>query len=238
MRNQALTGYLLHHKPYQEKRALCYIFSKEFGVIHGISRKGIPLFECLQLFATGKKSLKTFSQVQVASTNTPIRGSQQYAALYLNEVLHRLLPVEDPMPELWVQYDASITLLREPLNSDELRLCLRAFEHSLFTALGYEILLTHDSESQVIKAGRVYRYVADSGFEVVSKASEPSSKTNQILAHSAIFSGDEILQMQQSGITMDSIALWSRLYRYLIDHLLDHKPLHSRLLWQQQHRYQ
>lgn len=36
MRNEALIGYLLHQRPYQEKRALYYLFSQQHGVIHGI----------------------------------------------------------------------------------------------------------------------------------------------------------------------------------------------------------
>ena len=122
MRNEALIGYLLHQRPYQEKRALYYLFSQQHGVIHGIGKKGAPLFMPLQLFATGKRDLKTFSQINISPfslvaqsisqesdsviNNAEIRhqesitGQHQYAALYLNEILWRLLPTEDPMPIL------------------------------------------------------------------------------------------------------------------------------------------
>ena len=65
MRNEALVGYLLHQRPYQEKRALYYLFSQQHGVIHGVGKKGAPLFMPLQLFATGKRDLKTFTQIQI-----------------------------------------------------------------------------------------------------------------------------------------------------------------------------
>lgn len=65
MRNEALVGYLLHQRPYQEKRALYYLFSQQHGVVHGIGKKGAPLFEPLQLFATGKRELKTFTQINI-----------------------------------------------------------------------------------------------------------------------------------------------------------------------------
>ena len=42
MRNEALVGYLLHQRPYQEKRALYYLFSQQHGVIHGVGKKGAP----------------------------------------------------------------------------------------------------------------------------------------------------------------------------------------------------
>lgn len=242
MRNQALTGYLLHQKPYQERRALCYLFSKEFGMIHGVSKKGVPLFERLQLFATGKRSLKNFSQIQLAIHQPPISGSQQYAALYLNEVLYRLLPVEDPMPELWRHYDATLTLLRQPVTTTELRLYLRAFERRLFAELGHEILLTLDNNGASIQKDCQYRFNPESGFELAIQ-SAPSIKdglstNNEGMALLSIFNGDDILQMDEIGLTTTTVMLWSRLYRLLIDHLLDYKPLQSRLLWQQQQRYQ
>ena len=134
MRNEALIGYLLHQRPYQEKRALYYLFSQQHGVIHGIGKKGAPLFMPLQLFATGKRDLKTFSQINIAPLSSiqgsvtqdslapedsqadlaealhheSISGQHQYAALYLNEILWRLLPTEDPMPVLWQHYQNSL----------------------------------------------------------------------------------------------------------------------------------
>ena len=39
MRNQLLTGYILHQKPYGESRSLVYLFSEEWGVVHGIGKK-------------------------------------------------------------------------------------------------------------------------------------------------------------------------------------------------------
>ena len=142
MRNEALIGYLLHQRSYQEKRALYYLFSQQHGVILGIGKKCAPLFMPLQLFATGKRDLKTFSQINIASfssvhtqavqddnaANVDIRhqesitGQHQYAALYLNEILWRLLPTEDPMPILWQHYQNSLDALTKPLTADELRL--------------------------------------------------------------------------------------------------------------------
>ncbi|WP_353891951.1 recombination protein O N-terminal domain-containing protein [Faucicola atlantae] len=39
MRQQPLTGYVLHQKPYQENRGLLTLFSAEFGIVHGIGKK-------------------------------------------------------------------------------------------------------------------------------------------------------------------------------------------------------
>ncbi len=266
MRNEALIGYLLHQRPYQEKRALYYLFSQQHGVIHGIGKIGAPLFEPLQLFATGKRDLKTFSQINLlpiqehptkvdidtdvsvdirADTDTEplhyqqIKGQQQYAALYLNEILWRLLPTEDPMPVLWQHYQDSLWQLKQPLAAKELRLCLRQFEYHLFQQLGFALTLAHDHLLAPIESNMSYRFLPDVGFVLVVKADE-TIQTGRIAFSSLhnVFSGFELIEMMQSGITENTLNAWSRLHRHLIDHLLDYQPLQSRLLWQQQQRYQ
>lgn len=235
MRNEALSGYVLHYRAYQEKRALYYLFTEQHGVVHGIGKRGLPLFEPLQMFATGKRDLKTLTQVQITAVNAPIRGSQQYTGLYLNEILYRLLPVEDPLPALWAHYEASLNLLRQPLSDEALKLCLREFESSLFNALGYEILLSHDSEAQPIDATQRYSYRADIGFAPLV---ETDPKATNDFSQTSIFSGVDLLRMQEQGVGLETLSLWSQLNRELIAHLLDYQPLQSRLLWQQQQRYQ
>ena len=259
MRNEALIGYLLHQRPYQEKRALYYLFSQQHGVIHGIGKKGAPLFMPLQLFATGKRDLKTFSQINIAPLSSiqgsvtqdflapddsnanlaealhheSISGQHQYAGLYLNEILWRLLPTEDPMPVLWQHYQKSLQQLKQPLTADELRLCLRQFETDLFNELGFALTLKHDSLDQPIESDCAYRFLPDVGLVPIIHNDDNRNAIAQ-----TIFKGSEVLVMVEQGISAVTLNTWSRLHRQLIDHLLDYQPLQSRLLWQQQQRYQ
>jgi len=263
MRNEALVGYLLHQRPYQEKRALYYLFSQQHGVIHGVGKKGAPLFMLLQLFATGKRDLKTFSQINIASQDTTqanrvqkdsvqkdstpvvleavpyanISGQHQYAALYMNEILWRLLPTEDPMPVLWQHYQISLQQLKQPLSNNELRLCLRQFEQYLFTELGFTLTLTHDNVEDPIESDCIYRFLPDVGLLPVLVHNEEfehlASESGQ-----TVFKGSDIIEMARLGITEQTLNHWSKIHRHLIDHLLDYQPLQSRLLWQQQQRYQ
>lgn len=254
MRNEALIGYLLHQRPYQEKRALYYLFSQQHGVIHGVGKKGAPLFMPLQLFASGKRDLKTFTQINIAPLNAiqtliekkdenanlsealhheSVSGQHQYAALYLNEILWRLLPTEDPMPILWQHYQNSLQQLKQPLTADELRLCLRQFETYLFNELGFALTLKHDSLDQPIESNSVYRFLPDVGLVPIIHNDD-----NERAVAQTIFKGNDILMMVEQGLSAVTLNAWSRLHRQLIDHLLDYQPLQSRLLWQQQQRYQ
>jgi len=258
MRNEALVGYLLHQRPYQEKRALYYLFSQQHGVIHGIGKKGAPLFMPLQLFATGKRDLKTFSQINIASPHTTqtsmakddsiatvldalpygnITGQHQYAALYLNEILWRLLSTEYPMPVLWLHYQDSLRQLRQPLSANELRLCLRQFEQHLFNELGFTLMMTHDSIENIIEPDGSYHFLPDVGLMLVLQNDTQTERLENAVGQ-CFFKGTDVIEMAQLGITDTTLNNWSKVHRHLIDHLLDYQPLQSRILWQQQQRYQ
>jgi len=146
----------LHQRPYQEKRSIYYLFTKEHGILHGVGKKGIPQFAPLMLFATGKKSLKTLQQVNIVEVVPSLMGQQQYAALYVNEITLKLLPVEDSKPIVYAQYAHTITQLQQSLSPVELKLVLRGYEQVLFSELGFAIDLEQDSEQQLIEKDQSY----------------------------------------------------------------------------------
>lgn len=261
MRNEPLHAYSLHQRPYQDKRSIYYLFTKEHGVLHGIGKKGIPQFAPLMLFATGKKSLKTLQQVNIVEAVPSLMGQQQYAALYVNEITLKLLPVEDSMPMVYAQYAHTIAQLQQELNSVELKLVLRGYEQVLFSELGFAIDLEQDSEQQLIEKDQYYYFAADRGW-VKPSATEfqqqitSSNQSNQKLKTAALASpskfgernpsafmrqppikGETILAMQ-AGISVPTIDSWTNIHRQLIDYLFDYQPLQSRILWQQFYRYQ
>ncbi len=198
MRNQPLTGYLLHQKPYQEKRALYYFFSESHGLVHGVGKKGMLLFTPLTLFATGKRSLKTFSQVQplnvlsssdkrnesnpfshlnesqtivqpISQPLAPPKGQNLYAGFYLNEILWQLLASEDVVRPIWQAYQHCLHCLQYELSMTELKLLLRQFEYQLFNELGYAIDYGEDSQGQSISTESYYQFVVNEGFHRVDE---------------------------------------------------------------------
>ena len=261
MRNEPLHAYSLHQRPYQEKRSIYYLFTKEHGILHGVGKKGIPQFAPLMLFATGKKSLKTLQQVNIVEVVPSLMGQQQYAALYVNEITLKLLPVEDSMPIVYAQYAHTITQLQQSLSPVELKLVLRGYEQVLFSELGFAIDLEQDSEQQLIEKNQSYYFAPDRGWvkALVNESEQRSVSNDQAnrpsadvaLASSSNFGqrqpsafmrqspikGETILAMQV-GISELTIDSWTHIHRQLIDHLFDYQPLQSRILWQQFYRYQ
>ncbi len=192
----------MHQRPYQEKRCIYYLFTKEHGVVHGIAKKGIPQFAPLMLFATGKKSLKTLQQVNIVEAVPRLVGQQQYAALYINEITLKLLPVEDSMPLVFEQYGHTITQLQQSLSPKQLKLVLRHYEQALFSELGFAIDLEQDSEQDLITESQWYHFAPDRGWV---KQSVPTSQAKTI-ADSSLSSQNSLKDPQSSVTTSNASA--------------------------------
>lgn len=252
MRQQILNGYILHQRPYQEKRAIYRFFSYEYGLVDGVGARGMPLFSSLNLVATGQNSLKSFAQINLGFSlnfsHTPpfwlqlSTGKIQYALFYMNEILCRLLPLENQCIDLWSSYQSTVCCLRaldKDLDLEQqmqlMRLYLRRFESHLFAELGVEIDFCCDGAGQLINPDCRYQYLPETGFVLL----EGQSVTDN--AKQPIYLGKELIQMrsllQDSDFSTIHLDKFDRLYRVLIDYLLDYKPLNSRKLWQQSQQY-
>lgn len=270
MKDERLNGYVLHHRPYQEKRVIYRFFSYEFGVVQGIGARGLPLFAPIHILANGKHTLKTFSQSQLGfadefnqllqQANLPapqagfaiIAGRVQYALLYMNEILYKLLATENACPTLWQAYHHKVCQLiqlnaMQNLPIDELmqllRAYLREFERVLFAELGVSFEFTQDWSGAMIDGEQMYRFVPEMGF-----VSDRSPMIADIKAAGKVkisrtrYAGKTLMQMEQiqnaAEISFACLSEFGQLQKELLDYLLEYRPLHSRTLWQQSMRYQ
>nr|WP_241879051.1 DNA repair protein RecO C-terminal domain-containing protein [Psychrobacter sp. PraFG1]UNK05718.1 DNA repair protein RecO C-terminal domain-containing protein [Psychrobacter sp. PraFG1] len=92
-----------------------------------------------------------------------LMGQQQYAALYVNEITLKLLPVEDSVPIIYEQYSQTMRQLQGVLSRDDLKMVLRAYEQVLFNELGFAIDLDQDCDQYPIEAEPLYRFAPDRG---------------------------------------------------------------------------
>lgn len=246
MKNEPLTGYLLHARAYQEKRAIYQFFSAEHGVVHGMGVRGMPSFVVVKLFASGQNALKNFTQIHITTTSPPYPlGQNQYALLYLNEIICRLIIAENPCPILWQHYHDSVIQLQtishhdvgddkmgddashKMTGTDKMKHILRRFESALFCELGVKIDWDTDELGQAIDVHAYYDFIPTQGFI-------KSDGTNHGISGMMIkaLSKAEYQQFNPANLT-----LLGQVHRAMMDHLLDHKPLNSRKLWVEQLRY-
>lgn len=228
MRNEALHGYLIHARKYRERSHIVHLFTQEYGRIDGILRQAPPpQYQPIVLQASGKGQLKNFNKVEISTHPIFFSGDAFFSGFYLNELLIRLCPIEEPMPNTFVQYAYTLNELQHLNQSDQpeyqLRLILRQFEQVLLNELGYEIDFQHDVHGQAIMPNLFYDYHLQEGFYP------------QLQTSSQAIVGAELLAFAENSniYTHDQLKILSKLYRQMISSLLGDRPLKSRQLWVQ-----
>jgi len=220
--------YILHTYPFKETSLIVEMLSKEFGRI-AVAAKGarrprsslrgmlLP-FQPLQATWSGLNELKTLHSIGWSNQFLSIDGDALICGFYLNELMMRLLPKDDPHPILYDYYHQAILDLSDHKG---LSVTLRRFELRLLQELGYQVPLKNDIHGQTIHLDKTYIYRADSGpFE--GKASAGSIEVlGKTLINMADDNYEDPLTEKQS----------KQLMRYLINHYIGDKPLHSKQLF-------
>lgn len=165
-------AYVLHARPYRETSLLLELLTLEDGRIGAIARgvrtaRGQPLRAALQplqpLAASlrGRGELPILASAEVQGTAPPLAGDALLAAFYVNELLVRLLPRQDPVPALFWRYAGC---LGELSGAEPIGWILRRFERDLLEALGYALLLECEADGcSPIDPDGWYRYDPEAG---------------------------------------------------------------------------
>lgn len=228
MRNEIIHGYLIHHRKYRERSHIVHLYTEEYGRMDGILRQmPPPQYQPITLQATGKFELKNFTKLEILTHPVFFFGDAFFAGFYLNEILLRLCPLEEAMPETFQQYHLTLSKLQLLADQEHpnqfLKQILRQFEHVLLNELGYSLNFSIDSQQNEILPHLKYQFQLNDGFiPVVHNAN-------------ATLSGEAVLSMAdyQKGIEFNTeqLQLLAKLYRQMIASLLGDRPLKSRQLW-------
>ncbi|MEO1765648.1 DNA repair protein RecO [Thiobacter aerophilum] len=171
-RSQALQPvYVLHARPYRETSLLVEAFARDAGRIALVARgarrprsavRGLLLpFQPLSLSWFGKGELRTLKQAEWQGGQLPLTGSALMCGFYLNELLLRLLPRDDPHPALFGHYQTALMALGHQQPQAPV---LRRFEKALLQELGYALMLEHEAQGDVpIDPNAFYVYEPERG---------------------------------------------------------------------------
>ena len=228
MRNEVLHGYLIHHRKYREKSHIVHLFTQEYGRVDGILRQTPPpQYQPIRLQATGKSELKNFTKLEILNQPVFFHGDAFFAGFYLNEILLRLCPLEEMMPQTFEQYQLILVLLQQLATHEQaavfLRQILRQFEHVLLVELGYAIDFSTDASQRDIQVNQHYQFQLNDGFLPVSQASRSTLDGRLIASMQSYEDGQDFSHEQ--------LQLLGKLYRQMISALLGDRPLKSRQLW-------
>ena len=163
-------GYVLHTYPYKETSLIVEAFTRRFGRVALLARgarrprsamRGVLLsFHPLRLSWSGSADLANLRDAEWAGGIPLLGGRGLMCGFYLNELLLRLLPREDPHESLFDVYAESLEHLAA---GGDLPAMLRAFEKRLLAELGYAPLLDKDAASRPIDPAQRYVYEPERG---------------------------------------------------------------------------
>jgi DNA repair protein RecO (recombination protein O) len=163
-------GYVLHTYPYKETSLIVEAFTRRFGRVALLARgarrprsamRGVLLsFHPLRLGWSGSADLANLMNAEWAGGMPLLGGRGLMCGFYVNELMLRLLPRDDPHESLFETYvEALIGLATQ----EDVSAVLRGFEKRLLAELGYAPLLETDAASRPIDPERAYSYEPDRG---------------------------------------------------------------------------
>jgi DNA repair protein RecO (recombination protein O) len=230
-RVEAEAAYVLHAYPYKETSLLVEAFTPRHGrvalVAKGAKRPRSELRGLLQAFQpltlawSGRGEVKSLAAAEWRGGLPLLGGPALLCGFYLNELLLKLLPRDDPHEALFAGYEAALAGLAR---GDEQQALLRAFELRLLAELGYGLQLTHEAQSgEPIAAEASYAYQVERG--PVRRAPDDGGGPGTTVR------GTTLLALA-SGRFGDarSVAEAKRLMREVLDHHLEQRSLFSRRL--------
>lgn len=164
-------AFVLHRRPYRDTSLLVEVLTLEHGRI-GLVARGVRTsrsriksmlqpFMPLLLSCGGKGELFNLLAVEETGLAVPIPPGRLLSALYVNELLLRLVQRHDPHPGLFEPYRRVLESLVDAAGEEQ---ALRIFEKHLLAEIGYGLLLETEAMTgaPILPHGN-YRYILDRG---------------------------------------------------------------------------
>ena len=164
-------GFVLHAYPYKETSLIVEVFTRRFGRASLLARgarrprsamRGVLLaFHPLRLSWSASAELGTLTSAEWGGGQKSLAGIGLMCGFYINELLLRLLPRDDPHEALFDAYGTAL----ERLSAGEAQAAvLRGFERRMLAELGYAPVLDRDAANgAAIEPAKRYAYEPERG---------------------------------------------------------------------------
>lgn len=248
-------GYLLHYTQYGDASFIVDFFSLNYGRIPLVAkgaRSSKPRtralyqpFQPLLVSWWGNQELRTLTGIEESGETLNLDGSALPCGYYLNELIIRLLPKDQPHPSLFAHYSLALSQLSE--HPDVLEPVLRSFELQLLDALGLlPDIARCRNDGEIIADNEQFIFYPGSNQAVLVSNNDmqhigiPKKHTPEAVYHS---DGETIdVGVPVSGRTLNRMAAFEiddkqvlseikPLMRRMLQMHLGDKPLHSRELF-------
>jgi len=218
-------AYILHTRPFRDTSLLLDVMTQHHGRI-SVLAKGIrkqhsktagllQAFIPLSLSYTGKASLKSLIQVENNGVPLCFSGFHLYSALYINELLYKVLPQDDPDEPLYYLYETSL----QNLLKMELEAALRLFEFRLLNHLGFGQSYQQDESGQALQQEAYYHLQPEKGWGRVGAIHHPD-----------LYLGEHLLAIGKEDFSGETLKIAKKIARTLIQNVIS-KPIMARKLF-------
>jgi len=224
-------GYVLHAYPYRETSVIVEAFTAAHGRVGLVARGAkrprselrglLQAFQPLTLAWAGGGELKTLVKAEWRGGLPLPGGAALLCGFYLNELLLKLLPREDPHPGLFTAYEDALRALTREDSAGAQAVVLRRFELCLLAELGYAVALTHEADTGApVVAGERYHYAFDRG---------PQRTLREPGARWPVVRGAALIALAEARYPdAETAGEAKRLMRLVLDHYLEERRIFSR----------
>lgn len=222
---------MLHAYPYRETSVIVEAFTAAHGRVGLVARGAkrprselrglLQAFQPLTLAWAGSGELKTLVKAEWRGGLPLPGGAALLCGFYLNELLLKLLPREDPHPGLFTAYEEALHALTREDSAGAQAVVLRRFELCLLAELGYAVALTHEADTGApVVAGERYHYAFDRG---------PQRTLREPGARWPVVRGSALIALSEARYPdAETAGEAKRLMRLVLDHYLEERRIFSR----------
>jgi DNA repair protein RecO (recombination protein O) len=164
-------AYVLHARPWRETSLLIEVLSENHGRLgllargvqgpkRQVMRAALQPLQYIRVDAVQRGELAQLRAAEALDAAPQLVGEATLAAFYINELVLRLAPRQDPLPELFDAYG----MVRRRLGSEpSIAWSLRRFERDLLDALGFGFPFDQDGDGAAIDPAARYRLDPEHG---------------------------------------------------------------------------
>ncbi len=171
MRYLSQPAYVLHARPWRETSLLLEVLSADYGRVglvargvHGpkrqVLRAALQPLQHIRFDAVQRGELGQLTGAEAIDAAPRLSRDAMLAGFYVNELLLRLAPRQDPHPELYALYGVVRGRLGDAAS---LAWTLRRFERDLLDTLGVGFGLSQDGDGAAIDPAARYRLDPEHG---------------------------------------------------------------------------
>lgn len=223
-----LDAYVLHRRPYRETSYIVDFFTLQQGKVSAVA-KGVRSskndrksllqpFRKVRIQLSGKTDLKNLRVIEGDGPVPMLAGNSLFCAMYLNEILNRVMPAGLASDTVYLQYQHALNAINDHPDIEKI---LREFEFALLEEMGMLADWFSDGISgEPVEENGWYLYSPEQGFVVCHQ-----------LNHKYRLPGAALLALGNGDWNDVSRRAAKLINRQALHVLLGGKPLKSRELF-------